>query len=143
MAPLYSRKISLDNESSHSSRNDKLEEFKRVVEHSYNQHVLHKPPAESKHSSFSRQSSLNSETNAYQNIFIANGTDVSSSLQSFSHEPPPPAPPAPVKLQYMSAYNVYNSNEATAPQGSARINHFEALSRNKLDLNEGKPGMTT
>jgi len=116
----YTRKISLD-ETQLSSRaqtyngfNSKLEEFKRVVENSYNQHVLHKVHStpfslnssgnnnNSKQQQLSRQSSTNSDdtkqnTNSassasfsYKNIFNSNNNDVtSSSLMSLTNEQKP------------------------------------------------------
>ena len=137
-APAYApRKISLDENrlDHHSSSlsfsggglNPKLEEFKRVVENSYNQHVLHKPDSSSSSSnakSLSRQSSsnnddqtANSAINLFKNVF---NTD--ASLASFSHHTEqsqlmnesvitsPKAASNQVHIPYMSAYNVYNEN---------------------------------
>ena len=128
------RKVSIGDET--RGFNSKLEEFKRVVENSYNQHVLNKMDSTAasvssyKHSQqqLSRQNSTNSDDTkqnthssasfSYKNIFNNNNNNnnnelISSSSLSFTNEQPPHthiSSEVPCKIPYMSAYNVYTDN---------------------------------
>ncbi len=124
------RKISIGDET--RGFNSKLEEFKRVVENSYNQHVLNKMDSTAasissyKHAQkLSRQSSTNSDDTkqntqssasfSYKNIFNNNNNNnnnelVSSSSISFTNEQTHISSEVPCKIPYMSAYNVYTDN---------------------------------
>ena len=121
---------STTNSSTRSFTNPKLEEFKRVVEGSYAQHVLHK-------SDFIKQSNnttiLNQTYSKYDDIYSLNNTPrnnlIESSRASFNFHPEltindiipneeiqtkiTDNSNLPCKIPYMSAYNIYQPSGDT------------------------------
>lgn len=139
--------ISLD-ETKHTFNNQKLEEFKNIVESSYQNHVLNKSENDLQ---FSRRFSVQS-TNSFQAWnFSLNSLDESfknSSVDLFSGEKNKGIEVAKIdnvnssvlncKIPYMSAYNIYEE-----PQNSVVNKIFDGLNQTKKLTSNGSSETTS
>lgn len=147
----FNQSVSLD-ETKHTFNNQALEQFKNIVDSSYQNHVLNKSDNDFQ---LSRRLSVQSSNSFQAWNFSLNSLDESfknSSFDLFSNENNPGIEMAKIdglnnsilncKIPYMSAYNIYEQKENTI-QNSIVDKNFDSLVQTKKLTSNGSSVTTS